>query len=76
MFKKHKNKSFNFSSRYYDETKERIKELKEGKKVNIKFKSNQNISLTKRRTIRLTVLILGLSFVAYLLLFKKSMPWI
>ena len=76
MFKKHKNKSFNFSSRYYDETKERIKELKEGKKVNIKFKSNQNISLTKRRTIRLTVLILGLSFVAYLLLFKKSIPWI
>ena len=76
MFKKHKNKSFNFSSRYYDETKERIKELKEGKKVNIKFKTNQNIFLTKRRTIRLTVLILGLSFVAYLLLFKKSIPWI
>ena len=76
MFKQHKIKSFNFSSRYYDETKERIKELKEGKKVNIKFKSNQNISLTKRRTIRLTVLILGLSFVAYLLLFKKSIPWI
>ena len=76
MFKKHKNKSFNFSSRYYDETKERIKELKEGKKVNIKFKSNQNSSLTKGRTIRLTVLILGLSFVAYLLLFKKTMPWI
>ena len=76
MFKKHKNKSFNFSSRYYDKTKERIKELKEGKKVNIKFKSNQNSSLTKGRTIRLTVLILGLSFVAYLLLFKKTMPWI
>ena len=76
MFKKHKNKSFNFSSRYYDETKERIKELKEGKKVNIKFKSNRNLSLTKGRTIRLTVLILGLSLVAYLLLFKKSMPWI
>jgi len=76
MFKKHKNKSFNFSSRYYDETKERIQELKEGKKVNIKFKSKQNLSLTKGRTIRLIVLILGLSFVAYLFLFKKSMPWI
>lgn len=76
MFKKHQNKSFNFSSRYYDETKERIKELKEGKKVNIKFKSNQNTSLTKGRTIRLTALILGLLFVAYLLLFKKTTPWI
>ena len=76
MFKQHKNKSFSFSSRYYDETKERIKELKEGKKVNIKFKSNQNLSFTKGRTIRLTVLILGFSFVAYLLLFQKSIPWI
>ena len=74
MFKKHKNKSFNFSSRYYDETKERIKELKEGKKVNIKFKSNQHLSFTKGRTIRLTVLIRGFSFVAYLLLFQKSIP--
>lgn len=76
MFKQHKNKSFNFSSRYYDETKERIKELKEGKKVNIKFKSNQHLSFTKGRTIRLTVLILGFSFAAYLLLFQKSIPWI
>ena len=76
MFKKQKNKSFNFSSRYYDETKERIKALKEGKKVNIKFKKNHNLSLTKGRTIRLTILIISLSFFAYLLLFKKIIPWI
>jgi hypothetical protein len=70
MFKSPKNKTFSFSSRYYDERKERIEKLKEGKTVGIKFKSNANSSLTKGRTIRLVTILLGLSIIAYLLLFK------
>ena len=42
MFKTHKNKTFNFSSRYYDERKERLEKLKNGESDRIKFKSNKN----------------------------------
>ena len=48
MFKTYKNKTFNFSSRYYDERKERLKKIKDGKSVRIKFKSNKKLNLTKR----------------------------
>ena len=60
MFKSHKNKTFNFSSRYYDERKERIEKLKDGQSIRIKFKSNKNLNLTKVRTIRLLMVTLVL----------------
>ena len=70
MFKTHKNKTFNFSSRYYDERKERLKKLKNGKSVRIKFKSNKNLNLTKARSIRLLMVTVVLFFIAYLVLYK------
>ena len=40
IFKSPKVRSFSFPLRYYDERKERIENLKKGKKTKIKFKSN------------------------------------
>jgi len=70
MFKKHKNKTFNFSSRYYDERKERLEKLKNGESARIKFKSNKKLNLTKGRTIRLLLIIVALFCIASLVLFK------
>lgn len=70
MFKSHKNKTFNFSSRYYNERKERIEKLKDGKSIRIKFKSNKNLNKTKARSIRLLMVTLVLFYIAYLVLFK------
>ena len=70
MFKTHKNKTFNFYSRYYDERKERLEKLKDGKSVRIKFKSNKKSNLTKGRFIRLLIVTVALFCIAYLLLFK------
>ena len=70
MFKTHKNKTFNFSSRYYDERKERLKKIKDGKSVRIKFKSNKNLNLTKAKSIRLLMVTVALFFIAYLVLYK------
>ena len=70
MFKTHKNKTFNFSSRYYDERKELIEKLKDGESVKIKFKSNKNLNITKGRTTRLLLIIVALFCVTYLVLFK------
>ena len=70
MFKTHKNKTFNFSSRYYDERKERLKKIKDGKSVRIKFKSNKNLNLTKAKSIRLIMVTVALFFIAYLVLYK------
>ena len=70
MFKTHKNKTFNFSSRYYDERKERLEKIKDGKSVRIRFKSYKNLNLTKNRSIRLLMVTVALFFIAYLVLFK------
>ena len=70
MFKTHKNKTFNFSSRYYDERKERLEKLKNGEAVRMKFKSNKKLHLTKGRTIRLLMVLVVLSCITYLLIFK------
>ena len=71
MFKIQKNKQFTFSTRYYDERKERLSKLKEGKSVEIKFKSDRNSGMNKGRTGRtfrlVTVLFILLIF-AYLIL--------
>ena len=70
MFKTHKNKTFNFSSRYYDERKERLEKLKNGESDKIKFKSNKKLNLTKGRTIRLLLIVVALFCITYLVLFK------
>ena len=70
MFKTHKNKTFNFSSRYYDERKERLEKLKNGESDRIKFKSNKKLNLTKDRTIRLLLIVVALFCIACLVLFK------
>ena len=70
MFKTHKNKTFNFSSRYYDERKERLEKLKNGESDRIKFKSNKKLNLTKGRTIRLLLIVVALFCIATLVLFK------
>ncbi|MAO71308.1 MAG: hypothetical protein CMD02_02215 [Flavobacteriales bacterium] len=70
MFKTHKNKTFNFYSRYYNERKERLEKLKNGESVGIKFKSNKKSNLTKGRSIRLLMVTLALFCIVYLLLFK------
>tara|TARA_Y100001954_G_scaffold153994_1_gene163832 strand:+ start:938 stop:1150 length:213 start_codon:yes stop_codon:yes gene_type:complete len=70
MFKTHKNKTFNFSSRYYDERKERLEKLKNGESDRIKFKSNKKLNLTKARTIRLLLIVVALFCIATLVLFK------
>ena len=70
MFKTHKNKTFNFSSRYYDERKERLEKLKNGESDRIKFKSNKKLNLTKGRTIRLLLIVVALFYIATLVLFK------
>ena len=70
MFKTHKNKTFNFSSRYYDERKERLEKLKNGESTKIKFRSNKKLNLTKGRTIRLILILVALFCIASLVLFK------
>lgn len=70
MFKTHKNKTFNFSLRYYDERKERLEKIKDGKSVRIKFKKDKNLNLSKARSIRLLMVTVALFFITYLVLFK------
>jgi len=68
MFKSQKNKQFTFSTRYYDESKERLSKLKEGKSVEIKFKSDRNSGMNKGRTFRLVTVLFILLVFAYLIL--------
>ena len=70
MFKTHKNKTFNFSLRYYDERKERLEKIKDGKSVRIKFKRDKNLNLSKARIIRLLMVTVALFFITYLVLYK------
>ena len=68
IFKSVRNKRFNFSTRYYDERKERLKELKEGKSADIKFKSTRPSSkINKGRNLRLFIVV-ALLLIVYLIL--------
>ena len=69
IFKSVRNKRFNFSTRYYDERKERLKKLKEGKSADIKFKSTRPSSkINKGRNLRLFLVIVALLLIVYLIL--------
>ena len=68
MFKSPKVRSFSFPLRYYDERKERIENLKKGKKIKIKFKSNGYSRTNIRRSKRLLLVIIALVLVTYLIL--------
>ena len=72
IFKSPKVRSFSFPLRYYDERKERIENLKKGKKTKIKFKfkfKNSGYSRTNTgRSKRLLLVIIALVLITYLIL--------
>jgi hypothetical protein len=68
IFKSPKVRSFNFPLRYYDERKERIENLKKGKKTKIEFKSNGYSRTNHGRSKRLLLVIIALVLVTYLIL--------
>tara|TARA_B110000495_G_C23021939_1_gene606432 strand:+ start:2156 stop:2389 length:234 start_codon:yes stop_codon:yes gene_type:complete len=68
IFKSPKVRSFSFPLRYYDERKERIKNLKKGKKTKIKFKSNGYSRTNTGRSKRLLLVIIALVLITYLIL--------
>ena len=68
IFKSPKVKSFSFPLRYYDERKERIENLKKGKKTKIKFKSNGYSRTNTGRSKRLLLVIIALVLITYLIL--------
>ena len=68
MFKTRKNKTFSFQVRHYDERKERIENLKKGKKTKIKFTSNTSRGINKSRTLRLFVILTLIITFVYLFL--------
>ena len=68
IFKSPKIRSFSFPLRYYDERKERIENLKKGKKTKIKFKSNGYSRTNTGRKKRLLLVIIALVLVTYLIL--------
>tara|TARA_B110000438_G_scaffold210810_1_gene202839 strand:- start:107 stop:340 length:234 start_codon:yes stop_codon:yes gene_type:complete len=68
IFKSPKVRSFSFPLRYYDERKERIENLKKGKKTKIKFKSNGYSRTNTGRSKRLLLVIIALVLVTYLIL--------
>ena len=68
IFKSPKVRSFSFPLRYYDERKERIENLKKGKKTGIKFKSNGYSRTNTGRSKRLLLVIIALVLVTYLIL--------
>jgi len=65
FFKTPNHKSFSFKARYYDEHKERRKQLKTGKKARIKFNIGNNNARRKERSARIILLIIILSLLAY-----------
>ena len=71
IFKINRNKRFNFSTRYYDEKKERLDKTKEGRTIEIKFRNNLSSSLDKGRMIRLISLCLVLGIIVLLILNSK-----
>ena len=68
MFKSTSIRRFQFPTRYYNERKERLNKLKEGKSVEIKFTSSNNLGINKVRSLRLISLIITLVIVAYIIL--------
>lgn len=68
MFKSPPIRRFQFSTRYYNERKERLNKLKEGKSVEIKFTSSNNLGINKGRSLRLISLIITLVIVSYIIL--------
>ena len=68
VFKSPKVRSFSFPLRYYDERKERIENLKKGKKTKIKFKSNGYSRTNTGRSKRLLLVIIALVLITYLIL--------
>ena len=68
IFKSPKVRRFSFPVRYYDERKERIENLKKGKKTKIKFKSKGDSGTNIGRRKRLLLVIIALILVTYLIL--------
>ena len=72
FFKNPKIKRFNFHSRYYDARKEKIEDLKKGKKI--KFNSNRKYGENTKRNKRLLLVTIILTAITYLIL--KQQNWI
>ena len=68
IFKSPKVRRFSFPARYYEERKERIENLKKGKKTKIKFKRKGNSGTNTGRSKRLLLVIIALVLVTYLIL--------
>ena len=68
IFKSPKVRRFSFPVRYYEERKERIENLKKGKKTKIKFKSKGDSGTNTGRIKRLLLVIIALVLVTYLIL--------
>ena len=68
IFKSPKIRRFSFPLRYYDERKERIEDLKKGKKTKIKFKNSGYSRTNTDRGKRLLLVIIALVLVTYLIL--------
>ena len=68
LFKYSDPKSFSFSTRYYDELKERREKLKRGTKANIRFKRSNTKEGQKVRIVRIIFLIIILSLLSYIII--------
>ena len=65
FFKSGNAKKFNFQPRYYNETKERIENLKSKENIKIKFKRKKHTKNKFNRLIRIIILIVFLYIIAY-----------
>tara|TARA_B100000927_G_scaffold18024_1_gene13921 strand:+ start:1452 stop:1700 length:249 start_codon:yes stop_codon:yes gene_type:complete len=65
FFKSSSAKKFNFQARYYNETKERIENLKNKEDINIKFKRKVRNKNKTNRLIRIIFLVVFLYIIAY-----------
>ena len=65
FFKEQSIKRFSFNPRYYDKRKEKRKELEKGRKTHIRFTSNHTKKKAKGRNMRIVLLIIILSLLAY-----------
>ena len=76
MFKKIINKTFSYAPRYYDERKERIQNLENGKKIKISFRNKKTKSRENGRFTRIFIIILILTFISYIIIKKTKLTWI
>ena len=65
FFKNSSAREFNFQARYYNETKERIENLKNKKDITIKFKRKTQEKNKFKRLIRVIFLVAFLFIIAY-----------